>query len=61
MLGVRREGVTEAMGNLQRLGALVCGRGQILVNDRRMLEQHVCECYAAVQDQTQTLVVSRVN
>jgi CRP-like cAMP-binding protein len=61
MLGVRREGVTEAMGNLQRLGVLVCGRGQILVKDRGMLEQHVCECYAAVQDQTQKLVVSRVN
>jgi CRP-like cAMP-binding protein len=61
MLGVRREGVTEAMGNLQRLGVVVCRRGQIMVIDRRMLERHVCECYAAVKDQTQKLVPSRVN
>lgn len=61
MLGVRREGITEAMGNLQRLGVVVCRRGQIMVTDRQMLERHVCECYAAVQDQTQELVVSRVN
>ncbi len=61
MLGVRREGVTEAMRNLQQLGVVVCRRGQVLVNDRRMLEQHVCECYATVQEQTQKLVVSSIN
>jgi CRP-like cAMP-binding protein len=49
MLGVRREGVTEAAGILQRSGLLHCGRGQITVVDRAGIEQHCCECYGVVK------------
>ncbi|MEO8038908.1 MAG: Crp/Fnr family transcriptional regulator [Betaproteobacteria bacterium] len=45
MLGVRREGVTESAGALQRLGAIRYSRGRIAVVDRSLLESHVCECY----------------
>jgi CRP-like cAMP-binding protein len=49
MLGVRREGVTEAAGNLQRDGVIRYSRGHITVLDRERLEQNVCECYAVVK------------
>jgi len=49
MLGVRREGVTEAAGNLQRAGLIAYNRGHITVIDRRGLEARVCECYAVVK------------
>jgi CRP-like cAMP-binding protein len=49
MLGVRREGVTEAAGKLQKLGAIRYARGQITVVDRPKLEQLCCECYAVVK------------
>ena len=49
MLGVRREGVTEAALNLQRAGLIRYGRGLISVLDRRGLEQRACECYAVVK------------
>jgi len=49
MLGVRREGVTEAAGNLQRAGVISYSRGRITVLDRRRLEQEACECYAVVR------------
>jgi CRP-like cAMP-binding protein len=49
MLGVRREGVTEAAGKLQKLGVLRYVRGQITVIDRRKLEQLCCECYSVVK------------
>jgi CRP-like cAMP-binding protein len=49
MLGVRREGVTEAAGNLQRAGMIRYSRGHIDVLDREGLEQTVCECYGVVQ------------
>ncbi|MDO8788379.1 MAG: Crp/Fnr family transcriptional regulator [Sulfuritalea sp.] len=49
MLGVRREGVTEAAGNLQREGLISYRRGHISVLDRRGLETHACECYAVVK------------
>ena len=49
MLGVRREGVTEAAGKLQKAGLIHYSRGQITVLDRPQLEAHVCECYAAVK------------
>jgi CRP-like cAMP-binding protein len=49
MLGVRREGVTEAAGNLQRAGLIRYNRGRIDVLDRPGLENAVCECYAVVK------------
>jgi CRP-like cAMP-binding protein len=49
MLGVRREGVTAAAGNLQRAGLIRYNRGRIDVIDRPGLENVVCECYAVVK------------
>jgi len=49
MLGVRREGVTEAAGNLQRAGLISYSRGHIKVIDREGLEARCCECYGVVR------------
>lgn len=49
LLGVRREGVTEAAGQLQREGLIQYSRGQIEVLDRAGLERVVCECYGVVK------------
>jgi CRP-like cAMP-binding protein len=49
MLGVRREGVTEAAGKLQADGLIEYSRGHITVLDRPRLESSVCECYAVVK------------
>ena len=53
MLGARREGITEVVGHLQRMGMISCRRGHITVIDRPALEQHACECYAVVKRQTE--------
>ena len=52
MLGVRREGVTDAAGKLQKLGAISYSRGRITVLDRPQLEQLCCECYSVVKRET---------
>jgi CRP-like cAMP-binding protein len=49
MLGVRREGVTEAAGQLQRAGLISYRRGRMKVLDRRGLERRTCECYSVVR------------
>ncbi|MGL1833608.1 helix-turn-helix domain-containing protein [Rhodocyclaceae bacterium SMB388] len=51
MLGVRREGVTEAAGKLQAAGLIRYSRGHITVLDRPGLEQRVCECYRVVRSE----------
>jgi CRP-like cAMP-binding protein len=56
MLGVRREGVTEAAGKLQKLGVIRYSRGRITVLDRPQLERLSCECYAAVKKETERLL-----
>jgi len=48
MLGVRREGITAAVGTLQRAGFIHCRRGHVSVLDRAGLERLACECYAVV-------------
>ena len=55
MLGVRREGVTEAAGKLQKLGVIRYHRGQITVIDKPALEVLCCECYAVVKRETDRL------
>ncbi|MEQ8660388.1 MAG: Crp/Fnr family transcriptional regulator [Gammaproteobacteria bacterium] len=55
MLGVRREGVTEAAGRLQRLGVIAYRRGRITVFDRPALERLSCECYAVVKRESDRL------
>jgi CRP-like cAMP-binding protein len=56
MLGVRREGVTDAAGKLQRLGIIEYSRGHIIVLDRIGLERLSCECYAVVKKETDRLL-----
>jgi CRP-like cAMP-binding protein len=56
MLGVRREGVTEAALKLQKAGLIQYSRGRILVLDRPGLEQRSCECYAVVKKEYDRLL-----
>ncbi|WP_457389947.1 Crp/Fnr family transcriptional regulator [Roseateles sp. P5_E1] len=56
MLGVRREGVTEAALNLQKLGLIDYARGHITVLDRPGLEQRSCECYGVVKQEYDRLL-----
>lgn len=56
LLGVRREGVTEAAGNLQKAGLIEYHRGHITVLNRPGLERRVCECYAVVRKESDRLL-----
>ncbi len=56
MLGVRREGVTEAAGRLQKKGLISYRRGKIEVLDRLALERNSCECYAVVKKEYDRLL-----
>jgi len=58
MLGVRREGITEAAGKLQRAGLIDYRRGHITVLDRQGLEARVCECYQVVKSESDRLLPS---
>jgi CRP-like cAMP-binding protein len=55
MLGVWREGVTEAAGSLQAAGMIRYNRGHITILDRAKLERSVCECYAVVKREFERL------
>src|SRR5438094_1857675 len=59
MLGVRREGVTEAAGHLQGAGLIEYSRGKITVVDRERLEKRVCECYSVVKREYDRLLPAR--
>ncbi|MFV8834713.1 Crp/Fnr family transcriptional regulator [Aquisalimonas sp.] len=59
MLGVRREGVTEAAGNLQRAGLIEYYRGHITILDRAGLEARSCECYGVVKREYDRLLPER--
>jgi CRP-like cAMP-binding protein len=61
MLGVRREGVTVAIGKLQALGAISHSRGHITVLDRPALESLSCECYAVVKREADRLLRGRTD
>ena len=56
MLGVRREGVTEAAGKLQDAGLIKYHRGRITVIDRAALEARACECYRVVKTEFDRLL-----
>ena len=56
MLGVRREGVTESAGKLQKLGLIHYSRGHIVVIDRPALETQSCECYGVVKKEFDRLL-----
>jgi CRP-like cAMP-binding protein len=59
LLGVRREGVTEAALRLQRAGLIRYRRGRITVLDRNALERTVCECYAVVKEEYDRLLPAK--
>jgi CRP-like cAMP-binding protein len=61
MLGVRREGVTEAALKLQKAGLIRYARGHITVLDRRGLEARSCECYAVVKHEYDRLLPRQVS
>ena len=60
MLGVRREGITEAAGRLQEAGLIQYSRGNIRVINREGFEQRCCECYRVVHDEYERLLRSPV-
>jgi len=60
MLGVRREGVTESAGRLQKAGLISYSRGKIEVLDRPGLEARTCECYAVVKKEYDRLLPDQI-
>jgi CRP-like cAMP-binding protein len=56
MLGVRREGITEAAGRLQQAGVIHYRRGHITVQQRAGLESGACECYSTVARELARLI-----
>ena len=60
MLGVRREGITEAARNVQKAGLIEYNRGHIWVLDRAGLEARTCECYAVVRKEFDRLLPERI-
>ena len=60
MLGVRREGVTQAAGKLHEAGLIEYRRGHIKVLDRKGLEERVCECYSVVKTEYDRLLQARI-
>ncbi len=60
MLGVRREGVTEAAFKLQKAGLIKYARGHITVLDRKGLEERSCECYAVVKKEYDRLLPAKL-
>ncbi|HZQ75507.1 MAG TPA: Crp/Fnr family transcriptional regulator [Burkholderiales bacterium] len=58
MLGVRRQGVTESAGKLEREGLITYRRGMITVLDRAGLEKRACECYSVVKRESERLLPS---
>lgn len=56
MVGVRREGITNAVGKLKRDKLIGSGRGRIVMQDRPGLEKNVCECYDVVRKEYERLI-----
>jgi Mn-dependent DtxR family transcriptional regulator len=56
MLGVRREGITEAAGHLREAGVIEYSRGRIQVLDRTAMQAQACECYGVVKSEIDRLV-----
>ncbi len=57
LLGVRREGITGAVHDLQRAGAIRTERGHVIVLDRSKVQQHTCECYNVIRREYARLTV----
>ena len=57
LLGVRRESITEAAGNLQRAGLISYRRGHISVLNKAGLEKHTCECYAVIKNERHRIAI----
>ena len=54
-LGVRREGITEAAGKLQKAGLIQYSRGHIIILNKQMLEKRACECYHIIKNESHHL------